>query len=62
MGRKDELKKERDEIVRGLNETYKRLIKEKRKRNNSFVVLRNGTIERVSSDKMDPDRVYKRES
>lgn len=62
MRTKDQLKEERDKIVRGLEETYKRLIEYKKRINSPMIVIRNGKIEAVDPNDMLPTVVYKRKS
>lgn len=60
MGTKEQLKEERDRIVKGLEETYRRLIEYKKLKNSPMIVLRNGKIEAVDANELQPTTSYKR--
>lgn len=60
MGDNKHLKEERDKIVKGLEETYKRLVEYKKRKNSPMVVLRDGKIEEVNPDEILPTTSYKR--
>ena len=60
MGTKEQLKEERDRIVIGLEETYKRLIEYKKQKNSPMIVVRNGKIEAVDPNEILPTTLYKR--
>ena len=62
MTTNDSLKKERDKIVKGLEETYRRLIIHKRQTNRPVVVMRNGQITEVDPHDMPSTTVYKRQA
>jgi hypothetical protein len=55
------LKEERDKIVKGLEETYKRLIAFKKKMNSPMIVTRGGKIIAVDANDMPATIVYKRD-
>jgi hypothetical protein len=54
-------KEERDKIVKGLEEAYRRLIIHKRQINRPMVVLRDGKITEVDPHDMPTTTVYKRQ-
>jgi hypothetical protein len=54
------LKKERDKIVKGLEETYRRLVEFKKQRNSPMIVIRNGKITEIAPDEILPTTLYKR--
>ena len=60
MGNRKQLKEERDKIVLGLEETYRRLVEHKKQKNSPFIVLRNGKIEAVDPNEMQPTILYRR--
>lgn len=60
MGTKEQLKEERDRIVKGLEETYRRLIEYKKEKKSPMIVIRNGKIEAVNPDDILPTTLYKR--
>ncbi len=55
------LEEERDKIVKGLEETYKRLIAFKKKMNSPMIVIRGGKIIAVDANDMPATIVYKRD-
>lgn len=60
MATKEQLKEERDKIVKGLEETYRRLVEYKKQKNSPMIVLRNGEIVEVDPNEVPPTTVYKR--
>lgn len=60
MATKEQLKEERDKIVKGLEETYRRLVEYKKKKDSPMVVLRNGEIVEVDPNEILPTTLYKR--
>lgn len=62
MRSNEDLKSERDRIVQGLEETYKRLIESKKRNNSPMIVVRNGKIEAVDPNEMPATITYKRKS
>jgi len=60
MESKEQLKEERDKIVKGLEETYRRLVEYKKLKNSPMIVMRNGKIEAVDPNKIEPTTLYKR--
>lgn len=60
MGTKEQLKEERDKIVKGLEETYKRLVEFKKKKNSPMIVIREGKIVAVDPNEILPTTLYKR--
>ncbi|MEA1784788.1 hypothetical protein U1E44_01675 [Arenibacter sp. GZD96] len=62
MGTKEQLKEERDRIVKGLEETYRRLIEYKKQKKSPMIVVRNGKIVAVDANEIQPTTLYKRNS
>lgn len=62
MGTKEQLKEERDRIVKGLEEAYRRLVEYKKQKKSPMIVIRNGRIEAVDANKMLPTILYKRKA
>ena len=60
MGTKEQLKEERDKIVKGLEETYKRLLEFKKQKNTPMIVIREGKIVAVDPNEILPTTLYKR--
>ena len=60
MGTKEQLKEERDKIVKGLEETYKKLIEYKKYKKSPMIVVRNGKIEALDPNELLPTTLYKR--
>jgi hypothetical protein len=60
MGTKEELKEERDNIVKGLEETYKRLFIFKKQKNSPMIVIRDGKIQVVDPNDLEPTIFYRR--
>jgi len=60
METKDQLKEEMDRIVKGLEETYRKLLKYKKQKNSPMIVMRNGKIKAVNPSDMPPTTLYKR--
>ncbi|WP_113922486.1 hypothetical protein [Cognataquiflexum aquatile] len=60
METKEQLKDERDRIVKGLEETYRRLIEFKKQKNSPMIVVRNGKIVAVDPNEIMPTVLYKR--
>ena len=60
MATKQQLKEERDKIVKGLEETYRRLVEYKKQKNSPMVVLRNGEIVELDPNEILPTTSYKR--
>lgn len=62
MGTKEQLKEERDRIVKGLEETYRKLIEYKKQKKSPMIVVRNGKIVAVDPNEILPTTLYKRNS
>jgi len=60
MGTKEQLKEERDKIVKGLEETYKKLVEFKKQKNSPMIVIREGKIVAVDPNEILPTTLYKR--
>ncbi len=60
MGTKEQLKEERDRIVKGLEETYRKLVEYKKQKKSPMIVVRNGKIEAVDPNEILPTTSYKR--
>jgi imidazolonepropionase-like amidohydrolase len=62
MGTKEQLKEERDRIVKGLEETYRRLVEYKKQKKSPMIVVRNGKIVAVDPNEILPTTLYKRDA
>ncbi|MFC4873504.1 hypothetical protein [Negadavirga shengliensis] len=62
MGTKEQLKEERDKIVKGLEEAYRRLIEFKKQKKSPMIVLREGKIVAVDPNEIHPTTIYKRKA
>lgn len=51
---------ERDKIVKGLEETYRKVIEYKKRINSPMIVMQDGKIAKVDPHDMPPTTVYKR--
>jgi imidazolonepropionase-like amidohydrolase len=60
MGTKEQLKEERDRIVKGLEETYRKLVEYKKQKKSPMIVVRNGKIVAVDPNEILPTTLYKR--
>tara|TARA_R110002020_G_scaffold123277_2_gene279593 strand:- start:18507 stop:18692 length:186 start_codon:yes stop_codon:yes gene_type:complete len=60
MGTKEQLKEERDKIVKGLEETYRRLVEFKKQKNSPMIIMRDGKIVAMDPKEMLPTILYKR--
>ena len=60
MGTKEQLKEERDQIIKGLEEAYRKLIEYKKQKKSPMIVIRNGKIEAVDPHEMLSTTLYKR--
>jgi hypothetical protein len=60
MGTKEQLKEERDKIVKGLEETYRKLIEYKKQKKSPMIVVRHGKIVAVDPNEILPTTSYKR--
>lgn len=60
MGTKEQLKEERDKIVKGLEEAYRKLVLFKKEKNSPMIVLREGKITEVDPNDILPTTLYKR--
>ena len=60
METKEQLKEERDRIVKGLEETYRRLVEYKKQKKSPMIVVRNEKIVAVDPNEIVPDILYKR--
>lgn len=60
MGTKEQLKEERDKIIKGLEETYRRLVEFKKRKNSPMIVIREGKIVAVDPYEILPTTLYKR--
>ena len=60
METKEQLKEERDKIVKGLEETYRKLVIYKKEKNSPIIVMREGKITAVDPNDMLPTTFYKR--
>ena len=55
-------KEERDKIVKGLEESYKKLIEYKKQKNSPFIVLRDGKILEINPNELPPEIIYGRKT
>lgn len=62
METKEQLKEERDRIVKGLEETYRRLLEYKKQKKSPMIVVRDGKIVAVDPNEMLPTTLYKRKA
>jgi hypothetical protein len=62
MQTEEQLKEETDKIVKGLEETYRRMIEYKKRINSPVIVMRDGKITAVDPHDMPPTTVYKRKA
>lgn len=60
METKEQLKEERDKIVKGLEEAYRKLVLFKKEKNSPMIVLRDGKITEVDPNNILPTTSYKR--
>jgi imidazolonepropionase-like amidohydrolase len=60
MVTKEQLKEERDRIVEGLEETYRRLVEYKKQKNSPMIVVRNGKVVAVDPNEIVPTIFYRR--
>ena len=60
MESKDQLKEERDKIVKGLEETYRKLVIFKKEKNSPMIVLRESQITEVDPNDILPTTSYRR--
>lgn len=60
MATKEQLKEERDKIVKGLEETYRKLVEYKKQKNSPMVVIKNGEIVEIDPKEVLPTTSYKR--
>ncbi len=60
MEKNEHLKEERDKIVMGLEETYKRLVEFKKQKNSPMIVMRDGKIVALDPYEIAPTTTYKR--
>ena len=62
MGTKEQLKEERDKIVKGLEETYKKLVEFKKQKKSPLIMFRDGKIVAVDPNEVNPTTIYRRKS
>lgn len=62
MATKEELKEERDKIVLGLEETYRRLLEYKKQKKSLMVVIRDGEIVELDPNTMPSTIRYSRKA
>jgi hypothetical protein len=56
-----ELEKERDLIIKGLEESYERLVRFKKANNSPLVISKNGKVVEIPPEDIPPRTTYKRE-
>lgn len=57
MGTKDKLKDLEDKITRGLEESYKKMVKFKRYKNSPIVISKDGKIVKIDPDFIELDKL-----
>ena len=60
MESNNKFKEERDKIVKGLEEAYRRLVEYKKQKNSPLVVSRNGEVLEIDPNEIQPTVTYKR--
>ena len=60
MENKKSFEEERDSIVRGLEETYRKLVETKKRTNSPLIVFKDGKVVEVSPNDILPTTIYKR--
>lgn len=53
-------KEERDKIIKGLEEAYRKLVEFKKQKNSPMVVSKNGEILEINPNEILPTTLYKR--
>lgn len=54
MEKNDAFRKEREKIIKGLEETYRRLIEFKKQKNSPLIIMKDGKITAVDPHDMEP--------
>lgn len=62
MGTKKQLKEERDKIVKGLEETYRRLLEVKNRNKSVMIIMNDGKVIAADPEGLMPTVQYKRRS
>lgn len=62
MGTKKQLKEERDKIVKGLEETYRRLLEVKKRNKSVMIIMKDGKVIAADLEDLMPTVQYKRRS
>ena len=60
MESNNKFKEERDKIVKGLEEAYRRLVEYKKQKDSPIIVSRNGEILEINPNEIQPTITYKR--
>ncbi len=60
MESNNKFKEERDKIVKGLEEAYRRLVEYKKQKDSPMIVSRNGEILEINPNEIQPTITYKR--
>lgn len=60
MKTEEQLSEMRDQIVKGLEETYRRLIEFKKQKNSPMIISRDGKIVAVDAHELPPTTTYRR--
>ncbi|MTI23914.1 hypothetical protein E1163_03015 [Fulvivirga kasyanovii] len=60
MRTKEQLKEERDKIVKGLEETYRRLVEFKKQKNSPMIIIKDGEVVALDPHEVPPTTLYKR--
>lgn len=60
MDKQKEYQEERDKIVKGLEETYKKLVEFKKQKNSPLIVMEKGQVVELNPFEVSPTTVYER--
>jgi len=60
MESNNKFKEERDKIVKGLEEAYRRLVEYKKQKDSPMIVSKNGEILEINPNEIQPTITYKR--
>jgi len=60
MENDNRFKEERDKIVKGLEEAYRRLVEYKKQKNSPLIVSRNGEVLEIDPNEIHPTVTYRR--
>ena len=60
MGNEEELKAQRDKILKGLEEAYRKLVEFKKLKKSPLVIYKDGKIVEIPPDEIPPTTTYSR--